>query len=484
MPRPKSLKPAYCHHKASGRAFVRLDGKRIYLGKYNTQESRDAYDRAIGEWISQGRQLPPTPTPVDSEAPGRLTVSTVISRFWKHAQAYYVKPDGTPSGELENYRYALRPLRRLYGPTAAESFGPLALKAVRAAMIEPRVVLDSKNTSPADPGATRTEPGWCRKLANRQTNRIRHVFKWAVGEELLPASVHQALLTVTPLVKGRTAARESLPVKPVRDDQVEPILAHLSPQVRAIVELQALTGARGGELFPLRTCDLDMSQTAAADRAACPECKPDQPCPKHRNWSYRPAQHKTAYLDHVREIRFGPRAQAILLPFLKPDLQAFIFSPAEAETARHEARAKARKTPLSCGNKPGSNRSAKPKRKPGTTYNKNSYGLAIKMACRRAFPPPEQLGRGRVKGGKGTRWETEREWVGRLGTERAAELKAWRKAHHWHPHQLRHAVATRVRRDHGLEAAQVMLGQRSITVAQAYAEKNAELADEVVGKIG
>ena len=52
MPRPKSLKPKLCHHKATGRAFV-IDGKFIYLGDYGTQAIRDAYDRAIGEWISR-----------------------------------------------------------------------------------------------------------------------------------------------------------------------------------------------------------------------------------------------------------------------------------------------------------------------------------------------------------------------------------------------------------------------------------------------
>jgi hypothetical protein len=58
MPRPKSLKPKYCLHKSSGRAFVVLDGQFVYLGQHGTQESRDAYDRVIGEWIARGRTSP------------------------------------------------------------------------------------------------------------------------------------------------------------------------------------------------------------------------------------------------------------------------------------------------------------------------------------------------------------------------------------------------------------------------------------------
>ena len=54
MARPRSLKPAYCHDRASGRAYVTIDGRKKYLGKCDTQDSRDAYDRAIGESVHVG----------------------------------------------------------------------------------------------------------------------------------------------------------------------------------------------------------------------------------------------------------------------------------------------------------------------------------------------------------------------------------------------------------------------------------------------
>jgi len=52
---PRTLKPKYCLDKPSQRAFVILDGAKTYLGRFGTQESRDNYDRVIGEWISRGR---------------------------------------------------------------------------------------------------------------------------------------------------------------------------------------------------------------------------------------------------------------------------------------------------------------------------------------------------------------------------------------------------------------------------------------------
>ena len=50
MPRKQGKVPAYCHHKASGQAVVRLDGVDHYLGCYGSDESHERYDRAIAEW--------------------------------------------------------------------------------------------------------------------------------------------------------------------------------------------------------------------------------------------------------------------------------------------------------------------------------------------------------------------------------------------------------------------------------------------------
>ena len=55
---------------------------------------------------------------------------------------------------------------------------------------------------------------------------------------------------------------------------------------------------------------------------------------------------------------------------------------------------------------------------------------------------------------------------------------------HWHPNQLRHAAATRIRAEFGLEAAQVSLGHARADVTQVYGERNAALAVEVARKIG
>ena len=57
MARPKGI-PGYLHHKASGRAFVRINGIDIYLGFHNSKESKAEYDRLIREWLANNRLLP------------------------------------------------------------------------------------------------------------------------------------------------------------------------------------------------------------------------------------------------------------------------------------------------------------------------------------------------------------------------------------------------------------------------------------------
>ena len=44
--------PSYRHHKGTGQAFVQVKGKRHYLGRYNTPESKEKYARFIAELAS------------------------------------------------------------------------------------------------------------------------------------------------------------------------------------------------------------------------------------------------------------------------------------------------------------------------------------------------------------------------------------------------------------------------------------------------
>ncbi len=64
------------------------------------------------------------------------------------------------------------------------------------------------------------------------------------------------------------------------------------------------------------------------------------------------------------------------------------------------------------------------------------------------------------------------------------ELREWQSQHHWSPNQLRHTAATEIRKRHGLEAAQVILGHSQLGVTQVYAERDIAKGTEVARLIG
>ncbi|MGC4030264.1 MAG: hypothetical protein QM754_00750 [Tepidisphaeraceae bacterium] len=429
MPRyNKEHVPAYRLHKRSGNAVVTIGGKDHYLGRHDKSSSKEAYRRLIAEWLRVGRpaSLPAMPAAPDAGP----SVDQIVLRFLQHAQTYYRDSDGNPTGEYVAFTGPIKTLRKLYGSAPAASFSPRCLKACQADMVA---------------------AGLARKNINRRIGRIRQIFRFAVGEELIPPAVLDGLKAVNGLKRGRTDAKETAPIKPVSESVVMAAIAHASPCVAAMIELQMLTGMRSGELVTIRTADIDRTGYT---------------------WTYRPRKHKTQHHGHSREVHLGGRCQQIIEPFLKMDGEAFVFSPAEDQAARLEARRRARKTPQSCGNRPGTNRKARPDRKPGEKFTVGSYATAVKLACQKAFLPPLPLGPQEN--------ELLARWRKRLTPEQKAELAAWDKANRFHPHQLRHTAGTRFRRDHGLDAARALLGQKTVEAAEIYAEIDTAKAREVM----
>jgi hypothetical protein len=264
--------PSYRLHKARGTAVVTLGGRNRYLGAYGSPESHAEYEKVVAEWLANGRCSEP---PSASRGP---TVAEVMVAYVAHADSYYVK-NGQPTREVDGIKASIKPLRRLSGNTPAADFGPLALRAVREAMIGAK----------DDNGRAIL----CRNEVNKRVGRIVRMFKWAVANELVPAAVYQALATVEGLRKGRTDVRESKPVGPVPDKDVDAIQPFVSRQCWAMVELQRLTAMRPGEVVIMRTRDVDRSGDV---------------------WVYRPGSHKTEHHGRGREVYLGPRAQELLAP--------------------------------------------------------------------------------------------------------------------------------------------------------------------------
>ena len=135
-----------------------------------------------------------------------------------------------------------------------------------------------------------------------------------------------------------------------------------------------------------------------------------------------------------------------------------------------------RKTKLSYGNAPGTNRKRQPQRVAGEKYTTASYRRAIHRACDAAFPIPFALSR--LEG------ESKKDWQKRLTVNELLKVRKWQSRNRWSPNQLRHSVGTEIRKRFGLETAQVILGHASADVTQVYAERDLSKAIEIMREVG
>jgi integrase len=337
----------------------------------------------------------------------------LTAAYLDFAEKYYVK-DGEPTRRVEHIKHAIKSLVVLYGLSVAREFGPKSLKTLRQSMIE---------------------KGWSRTFINGQIQIVKQIFRWGVSEEILPQNQYHGLSTMRGLAKGRSEAREPKPIGPVADEVVDDTLPYLPAVVADMVRFQRLVGARPGEVCMMRPMDVDRSREI---------------------WEYRPASHKTEHHGKSRVVFIGPKAQAVLAPYLERDHAACCFSPAESEVKRRKEQRSKRKTKVQPSQR---DRRSKNPRVFQDRYNKNSYRYAVCRAVKKANKKIQE--------------EAEEKGI-----------KDPVLIPHWHPNQLRHSAATSIRKQFGLEAAQVILGHSKADVTQIYAERDSAKAVEIVKQIG
>lgn len=422
-------------------ARVIIDGETISLGKYGSPESKERYNRIIAEWLSCGRKLPDR----YRQAKAVTTISELIADYLDWAEVEYSK-HGKPTREYEHVVTITKATQELYGSAPVEEFTPASFRVVRDRMI-------AQNLTAI--------------YINQQMSRLIRMFRWGTEHMRCPPHVWHSLQAIKALKAGRQA-RQSRKVLPASEGMIEAVKPLLSRQVRAMLELQLFTGARPGEIVAIRTADVDTTRPI---------------------WQICPQDHKTAHHGIDRVILLGPQAQKTISPFLRPNLQEYLFSPAEVLEEFRADRAARRKTPIGYGNRRGNGRGT---RKVRDCYDVHAYRRAIWRACEKAFPPEYPVGRRPAKydeaGKLIEKGETAKEWRKRLS--KAPELltayREWHREHRFHPHQLRHNAATRLANEFGLKMAKVILGHTSAAVTLRYAEMESELdkAREVMQIVG
>jgi integrase len=335
------------HHKASGLAFIELDGRRFavlffWSGKYGSKASKQEYARLFAEYLANGRTLAPTRTKTET------TCHELAIHFLEWAEEYFMSQ---PPTSFAHIRKAMEFLVKHYGQEPSDNFTPQSLVFLQRKLVE---------------------HGYARIMVNRYVGIIKRAFKHGAQFGWVEPNTSYALQVVDNLKKGRTTAREFRKIPPVDPDVFEKTLEKAPKRVADMCRIQRGSTMRPQDICNVRACDIDRSGDI---------------------WLYRPFTHKTAHLDHVLTKYIGATAQTILMSYLmeKADTpEAFLFSPADTVRDRNIERRRNRKTLNKKGKVQPSQenrRKEAPKRKPGEQYTTGAYNRTIAAACKKAGVP-------------------------------------------------------------------------------------------------
>ena len=383
-------------HKSGERAYCRYKGKTIYFGKFGSEESEAEFKRFI-KAILDGQDKPQDAV----RRPDGHPVAYLVERYLTWAKGYYER-------EYTSIREACRHLIKLHADTPIVHFGPLALKAVRQAMID---------------------GDWARSHINHQVHRLRRMFRWGVGEEIVPPNIIVALGAVQSLTLGHTDAREAEPVPPVEDAVVETTLPYLSPLVATMVRVQRAAGMRPGEVCAMVASEIDRSGPI---------------------WFYSPVKHKNAWRKKQRLIAIMPWVQAELQPYLDRAGDGYVFSPA----AMWQERVAASRVKSRSSNK---QRKIKLNRRYRERYRTESYAQAVGYGIAKANAAINE--ENKKTGGN------------------VALIPAWT------PGQMRHTAADEADSVAGPGAAQKLLGHSHASTTAIYLEQSKVELTEVANKL-
>jgi len=400
--------PQMRFHAHSGQALVRINGKVIYLGPWDSQEARSKYHRLLVQWHDRHDRpgeaiaIPATPAAIvatsEPPPPQELTIAELCLLWIAACEKKYSRKDGSKTSSVDGCQQVLAALEP-DGAIPASSFKARALVA-----LQERLVADGRP----------------RVSVNRIVKGVRRLFRWAVVMEHVPATIITALEAVEPLRKGQTEAEELPPVTDVPEEHVEATLKHLQPIPAALVRFIRAVGCRPGEACKLRPMDVDTSTS---------------------EWRWDVREHKTSWRGHERTYWLGPKAQAVLGPYLRRFPHTYCFSPAESERQRAGYRRRNRQSPMT-PSQAARTPKANPIRAPKTYYTTTTLRRAIARACARAKVPE------------------------------------------WSPMQLRHNAGIEARESLGLDAAQARLGHRQANVTQVYATVSNRQKREVAKLLG
>jgi integrase len=299
----------------------------------------------------------------------------------------------------------------------AASFGSQHLTVVQEKLERTPVV-----SRPLSPNKTPKVRPRNRTTINDTISRIRRLFRWAAVRNLVPEDRVAVLRLVEPLLAEQTVAPDRVGPKTVPDEIVAATLPELPAVVADLIRFQRLVGCRPGEARRLRPCDIDT--------ASLPE--------RQGVWLWTPYRYKTKWRKkHLpRVIAIGPKAQAILVPWLARlarSPESHVFSPRfSTRRATGGPKRATGDTPL-VRVKQG---------RVNDCYSSDTLNQAIERGCARA------------------------------------------KVKKWTANQLRHNKLTEVRANVSVDAAQAIGGHANINQTEHYAQVQLVKAIDAAARFG
>ena len=379
--------------KKNGFYFIRIFKKDHYLGKDKKQAEQKARLLLADALVnSKAKEVEPAPV-------SYLTIEQIALLFCDSEITFYCP------ARQKLFSQITRELAMLFPELPCNEFSSTELEEYQMWMANKRL---------------------SRTTIRGKVRVVKMFVRWACKKKKCPDSVWNSLQTVDNLKKGRTNAKEPEKVLPVSMEVLNKTLEHCEPMVRDIVLLQLHGGMRPEEVLTMKPCEIHRIGDV---------------------WKYVPAHHKNENKELDRFVYLGPKAQAILTPYLEElgyNSTDYIF----------------------------------------TSYRYNSARVKSLRASRKTKVQPSQQG---VRKGRENR-------TPRIYSTSAYSTKAYRDAigraakragvEHWFPYQLRHAAGTLARQIGGLDGAQVFLGHANAQTTEIYAELDESKAAEIARKIG
>ena len=388
MPRRKEPKLT---NRKDGRAVVHWKGKMYVMGQTGTPEAQKAYHRFCLEL----HNAPIEPAVLAGKC---CSVNELVAGFLDYCQPRQDKI------QFSHNKYAIGYLVEIYGDLSVNEFSPKKLKICRNQMIKTGRM--------------------CRRHINDYTRRIVRLFSWGVEEELVKPDIVAALREVKALRKGEDGSFDNPPRKAVPDDVVLRTLPFLPPTLRAMVQIQRLTGMRPSEVYRMTVGEIDRTRGNGL-------------------WYYTPSKHKTEEHIGQKSVPLGKPEQELIAPYLKGKKPTeAVFSPKQAMKERAGEKRTARKSKITPSQASRDKSRAENPVEYEEFYDASSYRKAVGHAIK-------------------------------------AANKEGQNVPHWTPYQLRHSAGTAIEKMEGLDKAQALLGHTSAETTKRYAHAQLAITEEL-----